>query len=92
MAVTKQVSVFQMALTATNSIAALGGVKKLILQCATGDVYIDIDQPTAPTTSFRLFATNVQPVTIELEDGVMNNLHARGVSGAATLYVIAIEG
>lgn len=92
MAVTKQVSSFQMSLTTANSIADLGGVKKLILQCATGDVYIDIDQPTAITTSFRIFSTNVQPVIIELFDGVMQKLHARAVSGAATLYVMAIEG
>lgn len=90
--VLKQVTSFQMSLTGADSVAFLGGVKKLILQAATNDCYIDIDQPTAPTTSFRVFASNTSPTVIEMDMGLMTNLHARSVTGSATLYVMSIVG
>lgn len=89
--VLKQVRCFQMTLTTTDQAAFLGGVKKIMLR-SSADCYIDIDQPVAPTQSYKLLAANTADTTIELEMGLITQLHAASVTGGATLYVIAIAG
>lgn len=89
-----QVQTVQVAATTTSGVIPvfLGGVKKLVLQNATNDVYISIDQPVAPTTAFRLFAANTAPTVIELDEGLMSNLYVAAVTGTAVLYLIIIAG
>jgi hypothetical protein len=90
----KQVTCRQVNATTTSGVIPifLGGVKKVIIQNATNDVYLDIDQPVAPTTAFRLFAANTAPTIIELEMGLMTNLYIQAVTGTAVVYIISIVG
>lgn len=80
----------QLAFTNTNdSYATLSGVQRVMVR-TSADVYIDFDQPVATTTSFKLLASNTADTTIELTGGSIQKLHAQGVSGSGTLYIIAI--
>lgn len=92
--VTKQIQCVQV--TATTSSGAtpifLGGVKKVILRAVTNDVYVDFDQPVAPTTSYRIAASNTADTTVDLDMGLIRNLYAQAVTGSATLYCIIIAG
>jgi len=92
--VLKQIVCRQVAATTTSGVIPifLGGVKKVVLQNMTNDVYVDFDQPVAPTTSFRLFASNTAPTVVELEMGLMTNLYIQAVTGTATVYIIVICG
>lgn len=92
--VQKQIQCLQVAATTTSGSTPvfLGGVKRVIVQSATNDVYMDIDQPVAPTTSFRLFSANNMPTVIETDMGLMTNLYFQAVTGSATVYLIIIAG
>lgn len=92
--VQKQVQCLQVAVTTTSGAipVQLNGIKRVIMQNVTNDVYMDIDQPVAPTTSFRLFAANNMPTTVETDQGLMNKLYFQAVTGSATVYLILIAG
>lgn len=92
--VLKQIQCIQV--NATTSTGAtpifLGGVKKVKLRTLTNDVYVDFDQPIAPTTSYRLASTNTADTEIETEMGLMSNLYVQAVTGTSVVYVIIIAG
>ncbi len=92
--VTKQIVCRQVAATTSSGQTPifLGGVKKVILQNITNDCYVDFDQPVAPTTSFRLLTSAVNPLVVELEMGLISNLYIQSVTGSATVYLIVIAG
>lgn len=91
---TRQISCVQVAATTSSGQTPifLGGVKKIILQNITNDCYVDFDQPVAPTTSFRLLTSAVNPLVVELDLGLVKNLYIQSVTGSATVYIIYITG
>jgi hypothetical protein len=93
MAQLKQVQCVQVGFTTTSGSVpvTLGGVKQVILH-TSADCYIDFDQPVASTQSYKLLAANTSDTVIVLMDGVIQKMYVQGVSGAGTLYIIAIEG
>lgn len=92
--VLKQVQCVQVSATTTSGATPvfLGGVKKIKLRTLTNDVYVDFDQPVAPTTSYRVASTNTADTEVELEMGLMSNLYVQAVTGTSTVYVIIIAG
>jgi len=66
----------------------LGGVQRITIR-TSADCYVDFDQPSAPTTSFKLLAASTADTTIEISGASVQKLHTRGVSGSGTLYIIA---
>lgn len=92
--VTKQVTCLQFAATSTSGATPifLGGVKKVKLRTLTNDVYVDFDQPIAPTTSYRISSTNTVDTDVELEMGLISNMYLQAVTGTSTVYIISIVG
>lgn len=93
MAVTKQVTCIQVALTTSSGATpiSLGGVRRVILH-TSADCYVDFDQPVAPTQSFKLLSSNTADTTIELDMGLITNLYAQAITGTGTLYIVSIVG
>lgn len=92
--VTKQFTCLQFSATTTSGATPifLGGVRKVMLRTLSNDVYVDFDQPIAPTTSFRLSSANTADTTIESEFGLISNLYIQAVTGTSTVYIISVVG
>lgn len=90
--VQKQVQCIQVAATTTSGATPifLGGVKKVIIRSLSQDVYIDFDQPVAPTTSYRIASANTADTTIDTDMGLMSNMYVQAVTGSTTVYIIII--
>jgi len=67
-------------------------VKRVKLRTLTNDVYVDFDQPIAPTESYRVSSLNTADTEIELEMGLISNLYLQAVTGSSTVYIISIVG
>lgn len=92
--VTKQVVCRQISATTSSGQTPifLGGVKKVIIRTLSQDIYVDVDQPVAITTSYRIASANTADTTIDLEMGLMTNLYVQAVTGTTTVYLIVIAG
>jgi hypothetical protein len=92
--VQKQVQCLQFAATTSSGATPifLGGIKKVMLRTLSQDVYVDVDQPIATTTSYRISSNNTADTIIELEMGLMSNLYLQAVTGTTTVYLILICG
>lgn len=90
--VQKQVQCIQVSATTTSGATPvfLGGVKKVILRTLSQDIYVDFDQPIAPTTSYRIASANTADTMIDTEMGLMSNLYVQAVTGTTTVYIIII--
>lgn len=65
------------------------GCQKLILRSVT-DVYVDFDQPVAPSTSYLISGANTADTEIEIPRGSVSQLYVSGRVGSGTLYIIVI--
>jgi hypothetical protein len=94
MAVTKQIQCVQVSATTTSGATpvSLQGVKQVMVRTLSQDIYIDFDQPVAPTTSYRIAAANTSDTTIILSQGLIDNLYVQSVTGSTTVYLIIIAG
>lgn len=92
--VTKQITCLQFLATATSGATPifLGGVKRLMIRTLNNDVYVDFDQPVAPTTSFRLSASNTADTTVELDQGLISNIYIQAVGANSQVYIVSIVG
>lgn len=73
----------------TDSYATLGGVQRITVR-TSADVWLAFDTPVNTQQAFKLLAANTADTTIELTGGNIQKLHALGVSGTGTLYIISI--
>jgi hypothetical protein len=94
MAALRSIQCVQVAATTTSGVIPiqLGGVKSITIRTLTQDVYVDFDQPVAPTTSYRIAAANTADTTIVLTQGLVDNLYIQAVTGTTTVYLIIIAG
>lgn len=90
----KQVTCLQVNATSTTGSTPifLGGVKKVKLRTLSNDVYVDFDQPVAPTTSYRIAAANTADTEVELEMGLISNMYLQAVGASSVVYIISIVG
>ena len=66
------------------------GVQKIMLS-TSADCYIDFDRPTSSGYSFKMLTANTDPVTFDFTGGSIMTVHAKGVSGSGTLYIVGIR-
>jgi hypothetical protein len=92
--VQKQILCQQVTATVTSGATPifLGGVKRVKLRTLTNDVYVDFDQPVAPTTAYRVAASNTADTEIETEMGLISNLYVQATTGTSVVYIISIAG
>lgn len=88
----KQIQCIQVAATTTSGVIPinLNGVTQVIVRTLSQDIYIDFDQPVAPTTSYRVAAANTSDTNITLTTGLVTNLYVQAVTGTTVVYIIAI--
>ena len=65
------------------------GVQFIMLRTTT-DCYIDFDKEATSDYSFLLKSTD-EPIVFEFPNGSIMKVHARGVSGSGTLYILGIR-
>ena len=94
MAALKQIQCVQVSATTTSGAIPvyLGGVKTVTIRTLSQDVYVDFDQPVAPTQSYRIAAANTADTTVSLNQGLIQNLYVQAVTGTTTVYLIIIVG
>ena len=94
MAALKQIQCIQVSATTTSGSTPiqLGGVKSITIRTLSQDVYVDFDQPVAPTQSYRIASANTADTTIALTQGLVQNLYIQAVTGSTTVYLIIVAG
>lgn len=69
--------------------SAGSGVQSVMIR-TTADCYVDFDKEATSDYSFLVKSTDT-PVTFEFPGGSIMKVHAKGVSGSGTLYILGIR-
>jgi len=66
------------------------GVQKVVLR-TSADCYVDFDKGATSAYGFLLKASDGQPFEFNFQGGSIMTVHAIGVSGSGTLYILGIR-